>query len=246
MRSNDFVLYYHALRIVYNYIPKNACSTVKGTLAFANDGSVFEKTPHELDAKYRQEPMSMDASWKRLLILRDPLERLISAYLDKIVRPLEPDKAALVDRIFKNEYGRERVGAESITLSQFWRWVREQRSDDLDPHWRHQTAMLAFDQYDYVLRVERLLSDWNAFGLSETVAELRLFLEHATSSMSDFRRNLYHIGGHFIYGFRITSGFYPPKECFAVPKLQQEVRQYYAADYELLNEIAQCNSARRD
>mgnify|MGYP001082136558 CR=1 FL=1 len=242
----DFVLYYDALRIAYNYMPKNACSTVKSTLAFANDGSVFEQTPHQLDAKYRQKPINIDGSWKRLVILRDPFERLISAYLDKVIRPLEPDVVKLVDWIYRTEYERERVGEQSITLRQFWHWVRQQQSDNLNPHWRHQSAMLAFDSYDYILRVETLVSDWNALGLSNSVSELRVFLNHATSSMSDFRRVLYGVPGHFIYGFRITTGIYPHKACFSVPELLEEVKQYYAADYKLLEEMEQPSPMRAD
>lgn len=235
-----FTLYYPRLKVAYNLIPKNACSTVKASLARANDGATFVVSPHELDHHYRTPPARLDG-WKTILVLRDPLARFISAYLDKVARPIEDSVREMVAQIFY-ELGRPPpVGEESVNIAEFFDWIGQQPHELLDAHWRPQAELLRFSEYDHILHVETLAQDWRECGLSE-VAPLVDWTEHATASPGPdpalAGTNLIGIPGHFIYGYRITTGRFPPKSCFTIDtEFAQRVREFYQFDYALLDQV---------
>lgn len=232
-----FALYYPRLRIAYNAIPKNACSSVKATLAHANDGGCFQKTPHELDGRYRAAPRVIDDTWLRLVVLRDPFERLVSAYLDKMLKPLEPQFKKIVVQA-RYEMGEPPpVGDESLSLRQFFYWFRSRPIEATDAHWRPQTALLTFDRFDLAINCGRLADGWRESGL-EAIAPLRPFQAHGTSAKSNWLdANLVDMPGHHIYGYITTTGEFPPQRCFRNPTLIAEVREYYRRDYDLIGAL---------
>ncbi len=83
----------HALKIyksgsIYTFIPKNACSTMRLSLAIANcciaDASSFEWI-HENNETFRANLEDMVCAAYTFVILRDPFARLASYFLDKVV-----------------------------------------------------------------------------------------------------------------------------------------------------------------
>lgn len=80
-------------KIVVCWIPKNSCTKYK-QLALKVDGqSDWEKgahisRPHLLlghQSRDTVQQITMDESWKKVAIIRDPVDRFLSAYMDKMV-----------------------------------------------------------------------------------------------------------------------------------------------------------------
>lgn len=240
---DPFVLYYPKLRIAYNYIPKNGCSTVKATLGAAEDPRHFATVSDDLDAihdemsdRFSEPPPCLDRSWTRLLVVRDPYERLISAYLQKVVRPRTQSRKEMVKEIARVN-GRELEAQESVSFLEFVRWFVEQPVELTDAHWAPQSTMLRFDTYHHVLRTDSLADGWRSAGLDK-IAPLREWRVHATkndrATELPLKQPLYDTPGHFLWGYRRTTGQWPPRICFYNAEALELVRRYYRDDYVLL------------
>lgn len=231
-------LYYPNLKIAYSYIAKNACSTLKGSLAAAENGSTYQHVPHELDDQFRGRPESFDDSWTSILVLRDPFDRFVSAYLDKITRPVgDASYPKLIEEIYRDSGRPPPRGDESVSITEFFQWVTQQDRDDLDIHWRPQSLMISLPRFDHVMRVESLNDDWSETGLGARVP-LYSYTKHSTRASIDFDADLRHVPGHHLYGFQQTTGHYPPRSCFAHPDFVAQVNAFYADDLELIAKLS--------
>lgn len=166
-------------RTVYCPIAKNACTFMKAALvlnsaqaeayrASGQDAHVYTRgRDHGLrlgDAR-----LATDPRYFSFVLLRDPFERLASAYGYNFVRPLQwreiPDAPGqpIVNAIHLRE-GREPDWRASISFDQFVREIIGREDADLDHHWRPQRAF--FDEvsaFNHVGCIERI---------GETLAEL--------------------------------------------------------------------------
>jgi len=147
----------HALEIydtnsVYSFIPKNACSTMRYSIALANQCISGE---HEIGWIHANNG-TFQASLKALIkaeytfvILRCPYSRLASCFLDKIV------DATPIGRIY--ERGAERNSSE-ITFEIFVRDLELKWGQIRNEHWRPQIDFLVYKQYDDYFCVEDFTS----------------------------------------------------------------------------------------
>jgi hypothetical protein len=93
----------------------------------------------------------------RFLFVRDPIDRIISAYLDKIVNIDNPERPIIQQILGKRE-------KETITLVEFLSAIKSQTVREMNLHWKPQTAIALWPriQYDFVGRLEQFSSDVEA------------------------------------------------------------------------------------
>ena len=127
-------------RYFYCETPKVACSTIKLTLYRAElEDEMFNRAEnrqlHIHDLSPLLDPMKVPEFSARLqglfkfCFVRDPVARLLSAYLDKIVR-CKPQKMQIL-RIIK----RQDQPDYPISFPKFVDLVSGQNPEELDPHW---------------------------------------------------------------------------------------------------------------
>lgn len=161
-----FCLYYKNSKLLYTFIPKNACTTLKYTLGVTNENYDHTRTAHFHDKIYRYNGDDLPSDVRRLIVLRDPFARIISAYLEKIVNPPYESFAFDVScQILKNQRGfldtdKIRVGDVVPTFKEFICYLFRRTDMQLNEHWRAQVAFPQFPTYDYVFCLERLSQDW--------------------------------------------------------------------------------------
>jgi hypothetical protein len=193
----------HRLKLVYAYVPKAACSTVKMWLVqeagFAPDlVAAWSRQPapqyhangkvklvpnmHEyLDRHYSLRHASprevaavlADPSYFRFTVVRNPLSRLVSAYLDKIVHAKRP-AWGLIAR------GQKAIGAKphtqslldclrprpaldcqrGLTFREFVAQLGRENAAKLDPHFAPQSQLLRGIPLAHVARAENLEADF--------------------------------------------------------------------------------------
>lgn len=147
-------------RFFYNRIPKVANSTITSLLA---NGSArrrneppptFFKTyfprPSKLSA---QDLEDFDTRYFSFVFVRNPFERTLSAFLDKIVRSRGEHPA------YRDYHAMHRRGAEP-TFGEFCEFLRD-GGLRADPHWAPQTdcLLLPLRAYDFIGRFETLAAD---------------------------------------------------------------------------------------
>jgi hypothetical protein len=145
----------HALKLyhangVYTYIPKNACSTLRYSLAIENG---FIEGPSQINWIHsNNETFSMrneDAitSSFAFVILRCPFRRVYSAYMDKIVN-MDIQTWALYDGY------QRRIHPHNVTFSDFVEMIKIPVLLNLNHHWKPQSAFLLFKEYDVYYAME--------------------------------------------------------------------------------------------
>lgn len=173
---------------VYFRIPKAANSTIVSSLAAANSGvrrdySFQEmqqlKTTgvlhlHELSAR---QVLSLAEEFYKFTFVRNPIDRAVSCYRDKIQKAPKTAHAGLV---------RKRLGLSSNSEISFSVFLEYLESGGLteNAHWAPQSSLLSMpiQPLDYIGRVETLESDFSLisdriFGIAH---QLTNWMPHAT------------------------------------------------------------------
>ncbi|MDD4907417.1 MAG: sulfotransferase family 2 domain-containing protein [Methylobacter tundripaludum] len=145
----------HALRIyksnaIYSFIPKNACTTLRVSLALANgciaDKSDFNWIHHNNDA-FKADLPSLALADYTFVILRCPYARLASAYLDKMVE-ITPDTWSLYDAL------QRKIELDALTFRVFIKAITRPPLLHTNIHWRPQTDFLVYKEYDDYFNLE--------------------------------------------------------------------------------------------
>ena len=145
----------HALNIyrseaIYSFIPKNACSTMRTTLAIANgcirDGRDFNWI-HQNNATFAASLAELARAKYTFTILRCPFARLLSVYLDKFLNR-NPVAWRYIDM------HRRGIEMRDITFEYFVRSMCKASIRGGDIHWMPQVSFLVYERYDDYFAVE--------------------------------------------------------------------------------------------
>ena len=180
----DTCLVSHELKLVFAYVPKAACTSIKQWLVthggFAPDiaaaGDDVNVHAH-LDRHYRlrrreARRVLADPAYFKFTFVRHPLPRLVSAYLDKVVKIKHSAR-----RVIRNfQLRRGLLGwkaarhwlqtgalldpARKLTFREFADQLARENWARLDPHFRPQSRLLAGLPLDFIGRVENSQDDF--------------------------------------------------------------------------------------
>lgn len=162
------------LKIVYQPIAKNACSSTKRLVAslggFApaqgqgihvaldsqNTGLQFKDHTHDdVSAALN------DDGWMRFVIYRDPLERLVSAYVEKFVQNrTHPNQRRTIDGVIKSVFETDEPTEDDyehgITFREFAEYILAENPNHLNSHWQPQTYYMGHVTFTHVYDVKNL------------------------------------------------------------------------------------------
>jgi hypothetical protein len=162
------------LKLMYLPIAKNACSSVKritaelGGLSIADNEDIHRKLDNENTGLLFVNRSDDDiyhaleqSGWMRFVILRDPLERLVSAYVEKfVVNRLNPGVTITCDPVLMR---RKKVGwlraddyERGISFAEFVEDILSQPPYLLDPHWRPQSEYLRNFPHTHIYNLKNL------------------------------------------------------------------------------------------
>jgi hypothetical protein len=147
----------HALRIfqsnaIYTFIPKNACSTMRLSLALANrcipDVSYIDWI-HDNNGTFQASLDDLIRAQYTFVVLRDPFARLASCFLDKISSNAFPARRL-------RELSATIPRSDEISFVDFVEALGDAAVLAGNMHWRPQTDFLVYDRYDDYFSVENL------------------------------------------------------------------------------------------
>ena len=196
----DFCLVNHQLKVVYAFVPKAACTSIKIWLMRAagadpeflaavdradaaglRPGSQGFPCVHtQIDRKWslarlpaeKAAAIITDPGYFKFTIVRHPLSRLVSAYLNKIVGAKSAARRVIRNSQLRNGHlglhvawgwlrGKPFFDAErSLTFREFAQQVARENQDRIDPHFRPQSRLLQGIELDFVGRLENIHSDF--------------------------------------------------------------------------------------
>jgi len=145
----------HALAVygsgaVYSFVPKNACSTLRLSLAIAN-GAIAGPQDwtwiHHNNATFRADLRDLARARFTFVVLRCPHARLASVFLDKIVGR-RPEFWTL------HRLHHDRPDPETLTFRDFVTLLETGKSLKADIHWRPQADFLVYEDYDAWIALE--------------------------------------------------------------------------------------------
>lgn len=178
----------HALNLypsdaIYSFIPKNACSTMRTSLAIAN-GCIKDRSDfnwiHHNNETFSASLSELAKAKYTFTVLRCPFSRLLSVYLDKIVnRDMVAWKYL--------DLQKRKFGIDDITFEFFVKSMCKERLRNADIHWMPQTSFLVYEDYDDYFAIEDFLK--MAEVLKEKIGldlvDARPLTKHATK---DYRK----------------------------------------------------------
>jgi tetratricopeptide (TPR) repeat protein len=235
--------------VQYVAIPKNACTLLKATFIMNSDFRdsylASGQSIHEFYAACVQK-IPRDAAIARnparIVVLRDPFNRILSAYLNKFVRPamFDPGMAAIVSRTVKHAQRIANVDPDpdrSITFAEFVGYLTVVPDIECDVHWlpQHRICGANMSIYTHVGRFERLDATLDYLATQHNIIP-------ETSIDAHIRHSETHITRYdpacplsapwkaLPADLRDYSTGYPPAEAFYTDELREAVLRRYAID----------------
>lgn len=204
-------------RYLYVVNPKVGCSSILWTLQRlerGDDAVLPERvgTIHERDHSPLPRPSELglsvdslrDPSYFKFTFVRNPFDRLLSCYLQKLTRLSDQSRLVL------KRLGRDETDPPGVDFPTFVSLVTGEDPLTMDPHWRVQSiqTLQGLADYDAIGRFEDFDHDLERIG---------------TRLSPDFRR--------FLYAERRQATGEKPYHWFT-PDLADAVRETYAEDFQ--------------
>jgi hypothetical protein len=172
--SLEHSLSIYPLDAVYTFIPKNACSTLRYSIAIANGflGNISDiNWIHQNNPTFMSTQREVALASYTFVVLRCPYTRIASCFLNQVV-----------DGKF-NSY--DQMGNKlSGNFHDFLSVIKSQQRSERDQHWRNQSDFLHYERYDEYFSLESFSEAINSLGARGfTVYDTRAALKHDLSNM---------------------------------------------------------------
>lgn len=182
--SHSMMLYRR--NALYSFIPKNACSTLRLSVAMENgciDGIEQGHWIHANNQTFNATLADAIKAEYRFVVLRCPFRRLASVFLDKFIAK-EPDAWQ-----YRNGLGRK-IELDDLTFREFVLSLKKPFIFNSNIHWRPQSQFLLYQEYDDYFALENFkqaivtLKEKIGFGVVDA-RELTKHGTHAYQSLAD-------------------------------------------------------------
>ena len=134
----------YQLNTIYTYIPKNACSSLRFSVAvlngFIEDINDFHWI-HQNNETFNPTQREITRASYTFVVLRCPFTRVASCFFDQIVGG---------DFDFTDSSGNKL----SISFQDFLKIIKSQNRVDRNEHWRNQSDFLHYEEYDEYFSLE--------------------------------------------------------------------------------------------
>lgn len=222
---------------VYVYIYKNACTTFK-RLIIAN----IPRTPENASAsnvelmKVRLVSLEKAQEAKhRLFVIRNPVERVVSGFLNQIVENPELHYPEMFDVIEKTI---EKPIAE-VTFRDFViKYLAASNLKNINSHFHPVTTTLAPLKYDSVIEMKDLYeSSKSLFGLEIANKYFKQRINSSTNNKTLPADNYYDMSIGDLHSKYLANGLHPSKKDMLDKEILQCIQSIFSSDIQLFNDF---------
>ena len=174
------------------------------------------------------------ADYFRICVTRNPYDRCVSGYLDKLCGEGKFGREAPYVRSMLHELGRP-----ELTFREFLAYLRSVDDEQCATHWRRQTFVLEGQRVDAFVRLEALHAEMAQHAGVVGPEKLHL-LQHklqvtsASSKAESSIPDMTDVSNLRIAESRAALGFFPSPASFLTPETRQLISEIYEADFKLL------------
>lgn len=243
------------LRVVYCAIPKNACTLFKTMVVeHGEDNSAFISSEYNIHQFLNRRAGDTSAShllncltsedYFKFTVLRNPLNRIVSGYLDKFAKHAFPE--AFVREIIAEvqaTLGEDEDIEKSITFSEFVDYLVRTPDTLLNDHWRPQHNFTAAVKFDYIGQFEAI--DNVISTLEEALnIEIRKQVSNHITEYAAFESNL---AFHHMHPSQLRAlGKMPLAAHLLTQEISSKLQARYQQDVELYCQQVKTPAARAD
>ena len=246
----------HKYKIIYCPIPKNACTLFKSMMVeHSKDGARYRNSQediHHYASARKDTAVALDnldylthPDYFKFAIIRNPFERLVSAYLDKIVKHEVPEIFAQelikkVQHFLNRDYDLEK----SISFQDLLYYLAKNEDYNLNEHWRSQSSLLGrellkfdyFGQFEQLDKVIKFLENKFQFKITTNVSKNHNKNNHITNYIGNvISGNFYAEYPQKLRYFKFKKHGFPEAKHFYSSELIELVKIRFAQDIELYN-----------
>jgi len=226
----------HALKhfktgAIYSFIPKNACSTMRFSLAIEN-GSLSENSNvnwiHSNNTTFNASLNELYNATYTFVILRCPYRRLVSSFLDKIVS--KKNDAWIYESSINYE-----INIDDLTSQEFVKHLKKRHVLKSNIHWRPQTDFLLYEGYDdyFCLEDFEAITTKLESKLNFKVIDTRAKLNHNSSKYAtNHYDKAYNPSVKDIYFLKMNNEL-PLYESFYNEEILGSIKNIYSKDFEV-------------
>ena len=227
--SHSMMLY--SKNALYSFIPKNACSTLRLSVAIENgfvDGADHGHWIHANNQTFNAtigEAIKADYSF---VVLRCPFRRLVSVFLDKFV-------AKEMDAWHYRSLMDYTVSLDDLSFREFVLSLKEAELVEENIHWCEQTAFLIYQEYSDYFSLEQLPKAIKALkkNIDFNVVDARALTNHGTDHYESLNDKSYADTAAFDIALMKRNGQCPSYESMYDKELIELVKSLYVEDLEL-------------
>ncbi|XP_075783214.1 carbohydrate sulfotransferase 14 [Pelodiscus sinensis] len=157
-------------RFLYCYVPKVACSNWKRILKVLDGAlenvNVKLKMDHKNDLIFLSDMKPDEISYRlkhyyKFIFVRDPMERLLSAYRNKFGEIKEYQLKYGVEIIKRYRKSAQKSTGDDVTFSEFLQYLLDEEAERMNEHWMpiYNLCQPCAVRYDFIGSYERLNMD---------------------------------------------------------------------------------------
>lgn len=159
-------------RFLYCYVPKVACSNWKRILKVLDGAlenvNVKLKMDHKSDLVFLGDMKPDEISYRlkhyyKFIFVRDPMERLLSAYRNKFGEIKEYQLKYGVEIVKRYRKSTRKSTGDDVTFSEFLQYLLDEEAERMNEHWMpiYNLCQPCAVRYDFIGSYERLTVDAN-------------------------------------------------------------------------------------
>jgi len=228
---------------IYTFIPKNGCTSIRFALARGNgciEGVSEFQWIHQNNRTFTaslRETVTADYSF---VILRCPFRRIVSFYLDKVVKGIAPATQLIAT---ENHTG-SHLPLEQMSFEHLIELLKDEAIRKRNNHWRNQSDFLVLKEYGDYFCLENMAEaiDMIRSKTGLEIMDTRNISKHGTSHLEKVSSGYF--GNESARQLRelISNGKVPSYETMYKKVTRDIVKEVYADDIALyLEHFSECN-----